>query len=118
VASVGSRGDSYDNALAEAYHSLFKAELIRNKAPWKDVNHLEAAVAEYIDWYNCETCFSRSGTGWQDRNQRIRPVDVTLGTTDPKVSFCGLVRPRRWWAGARPAQLGSLIRRLSTPCGA
>ena len=33
VASVGSRGDSYDNALAEAFNSLFKAELIRNKGP-------------------------------------------------------------------------------------
>jgi putative transposase len=34
VASVGSKGDSYDNALAEAFNSLFKAELIRNKGPW------------------------------------------------------------------------------------
>lgn len=52
VASVGSRGDSYDNALAEAFNSLFKAELVRNKGPWKVINHLEVAVAEYIDWFN------------------------------------------------------------------
>lgn len=52
VASVGSRGDSYDNALAEAFNSLFKAELVRNKGPWKDINHLEVAVAEYVDWFN------------------------------------------------------------------
>lgn len=52
VASVGSRGDSYDNALAEAFNSLFKAELIRNKGPWKDVDELEIAIAEYIDWFN------------------------------------------------------------------
>jgi putative transposase len=52
VASVGSKGDSYDNALAEAFNSLFKAELIRNKGPWKDINHLEVAVAEYVDWFN------------------------------------------------------------------
>jgi putative transposase len=39
VASVGSKGDSYDNALAEAFNSLFKAELIRHKGPWKDINH-------------------------------------------------------------------------------
>ena len=52
VASVGSKGDSYDNALAEAFNSLFKAELIRNKGPWRDINHLETAVAEYIDWFN------------------------------------------------------------------
>lgn len=52
VASVGSRGDSYDNALAEAFNSLFKAELVRNKGPWQSINNLEIAVAEYIDWYN------------------------------------------------------------------
>jgi putative transposase len=52
VASVGSRGDSYDNALAEAFNSLFKAELIRNKGPWTSINDVEVAVAEYIDWFN------------------------------------------------------------------
>ena len=54
VASVGSRGDSYDNALAEAFNSLFKAELVRNrhKGPWRDIDDLEIAVAEYIDWFN------------------------------------------------------------------
>lgn len=52
VASVGSRGDSYDNAMAEALNSLFKAELVRNKGPWRDISHLEVAVAEWVDWYN------------------------------------------------------------------
>jgi putative transposase len=52
VASVGSAGDSYDNAMAEAFNSLFKAELIRNKGPWTGHSDLEIAVAEYIDWYN------------------------------------------------------------------
>ncbi|MCH6471814.1 IS3 family transposase [Sinomonas terrae] len=52
VASVGSRGDSYDNAMAEALNSLFKAELVRNRGPWRDINHLEIAVAEWVDWYN------------------------------------------------------------------
>ncbi len=52
VASVGSRGDSYDNAMAEALNSLFKAELVRNKGPWRDIDHLEVAVAEWVDWYN------------------------------------------------------------------
>lgn len=46
------KGDSYDNALAEAFNSLFKAELIRNKGPWTGINDLEIAVAEYIDWFN------------------------------------------------------------------
>jgi putative transposase len=57
VASVGSRGDSYDNAMAEALNSLFKAECIRNPAMrphggWKNVGDVEIAVAEYVDWYN------------------------------------------------------------------
>ena len=57
VASVGSKGDSYDNAMAEALNSLFKAECIRNpvmrpKGGWKSVSDVEIAVAEYIDWFN------------------------------------------------------------------
>ena len=49
VASMGSTGDSYDEALAEAFNSLFKAELLRNKGPWKSTEDLEIAVAEYVD---------------------------------------------------------------------
>ncbi len=57
VASVGSKGDSYDNAMAEALNSLFKAECIRNpvmrpRGGWKSVADVEIAVAEYVDWYN------------------------------------------------------------------
>ncbi|WP_431879382.1 IS3 family transposase [Amycolatopsis sacchari] len=56
VASVGSRGDSYDNAMAEAFNSLFKGELIHNPVArgrgWQSVRDVEIAVAEYVDWYN------------------------------------------------------------------
>jgi putative transposase len=57
VASVGSKGDSYDNAMAEAFNSLFKAELVRNpvtrpRGGWKSVTDVEIAVAEYVDWFN------------------------------------------------------------------
>jgi putative transposase len=52
VASVGSKGDSYDNAMAEAFNSLYKAELVRNKGPWRGLDDLEMATVEYIDWYN------------------------------------------------------------------
>lgn len=57
VASVGSKGDSYDNAMAEALNSLFKAECIRNpmmrpRGGWKSVVDVELAVAEYVDWFN------------------------------------------------------------------
>lgn len=52
VASVGSKGDSYDNAMAEALNSLYKAELIRNRGPWTSINDVEIATAEWVDWYN------------------------------------------------------------------
>ncbi|MFF5182030.1 IS3 family transposase [Micromonospora sp. NPDC000316] len=52
VASVGSKGDSYDNAMAEAFNSLYKAELVRNRGPWRRLDDLEMATVEYIDWYN------------------------------------------------------------------
>jgi putative transposase len=52
VASVGSRGDSYDNAMAEAFNSLYKAELVRNRGPWRGLDDVEITTVEYIDWYN------------------------------------------------------------------
>jgi len=52
VASVGSRGDSYDNALAEALNSLFKAEVIRNLGPWRGIDDVEIATAEWVHWFN------------------------------------------------------------------
>jgi len=52
VASVGSRGDSYDNALAESTIGQLKAELIHRKGPWRSVDQLEYALFEYLDWWN------------------------------------------------------------------
>jgi putative transposase len=52
VASVGSRGDSFDNALAETVHGLYKTELIRRRGPWRTVEDVELATLDWIDWYN------------------------------------------------------------------
>ena len=52
VASVGSRGDSYDNALAEAFNSLYKWELIYRQGPWKGLDDVEFATMGYVDWFN------------------------------------------------------------------
>ena len=52
VASVGSRGDSYDNALAESTIGLYKTELVRNRGPWRGLDDLELATLEWVDWYN------------------------------------------------------------------
>ncbi len=50
--SVGSKGDSYDNALAETINGLYKAELIHRRAPWKTVESLELATLEWVTWFN------------------------------------------------------------------
>lgn len=50
--SVGSVGDSYDNALAETIIGLFKTEVIRRQGPWRHVEHVEFATLEWVDWFN------------------------------------------------------------------
>ena len=50
--SVGSTGDSYDNALAESVIGLYKTELIRRRGPWKGVDEVEFATLEWVAWYN------------------------------------------------------------------
>jgi putative transposase len=52
VTSVGSRGDSYDNALAESTIGLYKTELIRRRGPWRSLDDVELATLEWVDWYN------------------------------------------------------------------
>jgi putative transposase len=50
--SVGSRGDSYDNALAESVIGLFKTEVIQRKGPWRDREAVEFATLDWVDWFN------------------------------------------------------------------
>ena len=50
--SVGSRGDSYDNALAETINGLYKTELIHKRAPWRTVDDVELATLSWVDWFN------------------------------------------------------------------
>jgi putative transposase len=52
VASVGSRGDSYDNALAETVNGLYKAELIRRQGPWRGSEQVELATLSWVQWWN------------------------------------------------------------------
>jgi putative transposase len=52
VASVGSRGDSYDNAMAESFNGLYKTELIFHEGPWRGVEDVEWATLTYVDWFN------------------------------------------------------------------
>lgn len=50
--SLGCRGDSYDNALAETINGLYKAELIHRWAPWKTKESLALATLEWVSWFN------------------------------------------------------------------
>jgi putative transposase len=52
VASVGSKGDSYDNALAETVNGLYKAELIWRRGPWRTAEDVELATLGWVDWWN------------------------------------------------------------------
>ena len=61
VRSVGSKGDSYDNAAAEAVNSLYKKELINHECPWQDAGHVTVATAEWVSWYNDERLHSACG---------------------------------------------------------
>ena len=61
--SVGSIGDSYDNALAETINGLDKAEVIRRNGPWRKLDEVEFATLEWIDWFNNRRLFGPIGNG-------------------------------------------------------
>jgi len=50
--SVGSVGDSYDNALAETINGLYKAEVIHRRGPWRSFEAVEFAMLTWVDWFN------------------------------------------------------------------
>jgi putative transposase len=52
VASVGSKGDSFDNAMAESFNGLYKWELIYRRGPWRGLDDVEFTTLEYVDWFN------------------------------------------------------------------
>jgi putative transposase len=70
VTSVGSRGDSFDNALAETIIGLDTTELIRQHGPWKGMDDVEYATLEWVDWCNIVGSWNRSG---RSRRPSSRP---------------------------------------------
>jgi putative transposase len=59
--SVGSKGDSYDNALAESTIGLYKAELIDRRDLWRSPEEVELAMLRWVDWYNARRLHSACG---------------------------------------------------------
>jgi len=61
TASVGSVGDSYDNALAETINGLYKTEVIHKDGPWKGLDQVELATLDWVDWFNNKRLLSSVG---------------------------------------------------------
>jgi putative transposase len=59
--SIGSVGDSYDNAMAESIIGLFKTEVIRRRGPWRSLDDVEIATLEWVDWFNNRRLFEAIG---------------------------------------------------------
>jgi putative transposase len=89
VSSVGSRGDSYDNALAESIIGLYKTELVRNRGPWRGLDDLELATLEWVDWFNQRRLFHELGrvppAEFEHRyyRQHISAPEAETHTTEP-----------------------------------
>lgn len=69
--SVGSVGDSYDNALAESIIGLFKTEVINFLGPWRSVSQVEWETLKWVDWYNTERLHSAIGYVTQQEAEEI-----------------------------------------------
>jgi len=59
--SVGAVGSSYDNALAETINGLYKTELIKPRKPWRTIDDLEVATAQWVDWFNHRRLYEYCG---------------------------------------------------------
>jgi putative transposase len=69
--SVGSTGDSYDNALAESVIGLYKTEVIRRRGPWKGIDEVEFATLEWVAWYNTRRLLEPLGYVPPDEFERV-----------------------------------------------
>jgi hypothetical protein len=105
VNSVGSKGDSYDNALAESVNGLYKAELIRRRRSWRTVEEVELATAGWVDWWN--------------HRRLLLDADGSTNTRDEPTLHCW--RPRwttRPWPSARETSTAALLPWNATQPGA
>ena len=85
-ASIGTVGDAYDNAMAESTIGLFKTELIRRRGPWRNLDDVEIATLEYVDWFNNRRLHSEIGdvppAEYEAHHHRQIPTSTTLETTE------------------------------------
>ena len=76
--SVGSVGDSYDNAMAESVIGLYKTEVIRRRGPWRSVESVEYATLEWVDWFNNRRLLEPIGY--------VPPIELESGYYETKSS--------------------------------
>ncbi|MFG1661393.1 integrase core domain-containing protein [Micromonospora chersina] len=120
-------GDSYDNAMAEAFNSLHKADLVRNKGSWRGLDDLEMAAVEYIDWYNNRRLHGELGhvpsAEYEAPHAMTHPVTATRGNQlTNSASNPGLDNRRRLGgdgvAGAASSAVPSAIDNIEPAVGA
>jgi putative transposase len=84
--SMGVVGSSYDNALAETINGLYKTELIKARGPWRSVDQVEVATAEWVDWFNhrrlYEYCGDMPPVQMEAAHYAQQPTLTTVGVTD------------------------------------
>ena len=89
LTSVGSRGDSYDNALAETMIGLYKTELIRRRGPWRRIDDVEYGTLEWIDWFNHRRLLEPIGNvppaEFEATFYRREDPTYTAGPTEPSL---------------------------------
>jgi transposase InsO family protein len=80
--SVGSRGDAYDNAMAESVNALYKAEVIRRLGPWRGLDEVEYATLEWVAWYNSQRLMGPLGhvppAEYEEQYHRARTDSAVL----------------------------------------
>ncbi|WP_417289055.1 integrase core domain-containing protein [Corynebacterium variabile] len=82
VASVGTVGDSYDNAMAESFNSLYKAELIHKQGPWTGLEQVEFVTVEYIEW--CNACRLHGELGYRTPSKPSGTTTITTQRQTPR----------------------------------
>jgi len=89
VTSVGSSGDSLDNALAETIIGLYKTELVRRRGPWKGIDDVEYATLEWVDWFNHRRLMEPIGnvppSEFEESYYRKEAPEGTVGLREPSL---------------------------------
>jgi putative transposase len=81
--SIGTVGDSYDNAMAEAFNALYKTELTKRRGPWRNAEHLETETMPYINWFNNRRLHTEIGDIPPTEHEATYYAHLRINTTPP-----------------------------------